>query len=157
MQAAHCMLCFLGMKHDCTDPEFCKSTDTILRKPFFISNIEDGARFEKLGKVEREAGKYAVITYMVKYAIGTPHLPQHEHPYGEEYLVLEGSFPDQYSDSVAPCYIKYPHNTSHASHPASGSTILTWWGQNNNDDEAVPQRWWSRVKGAGESMSATTV
>lgn len=144
MNSEHCMLCYLGMAHDCNDDEFYQKMDSILRKPFFISNIQDGAQFEKLGK--RGDNKYAVITYMVKYAMDSPCLPVHEHPYGEEYFVLDGSFDDNLVNAPAPCYVKYPCDTHHAAWPKRGATVLTWWGQNDNATRGKRQKWWKETE-----------
>lgn len=88
----HCMNCYLGQVHECWDPQYAKDLyGTIHRRVFFIGNGE--GTFE-LGD-KKEDGSYAVITYIVRYAPNTPELPFHDHPRGEEYLVLRGSFGDR--------------------------------------------------------------
>ena len=140
----HCMNCYLGEEHECWDEA--KDTEGIQRKVFFVKN--GGESFE-ISKSRTEG--YVKITYIVKYLQGTPGLPFHDHPQGEEYLVLDGAFDDTQGSAPAGTYVKYPNGTSHSASPVDGAKILTWWGQNNNDDEAEPLPWW------GEGVLAKTL
>lgn len=143
----HCMNCYLGQKHECWDPQYAKEMDNILRRVFFVKNA--GGQFELATKRTGVGDDYAVITYCVRYAPQTKQLPHHNHPRGEEYFVLRGSFDDHSSIGFVPgpamTYVKYPKDTEHHAQPnfELGCDVLTWWGQNNNDDEGVPLTWWS--------------
>eukprot|EP00941_MAST-03F_sp_MAST-3F-sp1_P001547 g1547.t1 len=146
----HCMNCYLGQEHTCWDPTYAKEMDNILRKVLFVKNAHKGG-FELSKKKTGKGNDYAVITYIVRYAPNTPELPHHDHPHGEEYFVLEGSFDDHNGElgfMPAPkfSYIKYPHNTDHHAQPNKelGCTVLTWWGQNDNGEEAAPLPWWKQ-------------
>jgi hypothetical protein len=155
----HCMNCYLGQEHECWDPKYAKDMDNILRRVFFVKNAHLGG-FELSKKKTGKGNDYAVITYIVRYAPETPELPHHNHPHGEEYFVLRGSFDDHsqlgYMPAPAMTYVKYPHGTHHHAQPnvEDGCDVLTWWGQNNNAELAVEQPWWSQTH---PDTSANTV
>lgn len=150
VQSQHCMNCYLGQRHECWDPGYARDMETIKRKVFFVGNGETAFQIEDK---KRPGEAYAVVSYIVQYAPGTPSLPHHDHPYGEEYLVLRGSFSDDLVQAPAGTYVKYPKDTEHHATPdvEDGAEILTFWGQNDNSDEALPRRWW------GESTVSTGV
>lgn len=67
--------------------------------------------------LERDGGEVARATSIVRYAAGS-RFPAHTHGGGEEILVLDGLFEDEYGVHPAGTYIKNPVGSTHA--PASG-------------------------------------
>lgn len=67
--------------------------------------------------LERDGGEVARATTIVRYAPNSS-FPTHQHPAGEEILVLDGVFEDETGKYPAGSYLKNPAGTSHA--PASG-------------------------------------
>lgn len=65
----------------------------------------------------------ARATSIVRYAPGS-RFARHEHPGGEEILVLEGVFQDETGDFPAGSYIRNPSGTDHAPGSDDGCTIL---------------------------------
>ncbi len=64
--------------------------------------------------IERDGGEVAHATSIVRYAPGT-RFPAHGHDLGEEFLVLQGSFADEYGTYPAGTYVRNPAGSSH--HP----------------------------------------
>lgn len=62
--------------------------------------------------LDRIGGEVARATSIVRYA---PHseFSSHEHTGGEEFLVLEGTFADEYDEYKQGCYVRNPIGTSH--------------------------------------------
>jgi hypothetical protein len=67
-----------------------------------------------------EAGR---VTSVVRYLQGSA-FPRHEHPDGEEILVLSGVFSDAAGDHGAGVYILNPEGYSHAPRSAGGCDLL---------------------------------
>lgn len=67
-----------------------------------------------------EAGQ---VTSVVRYAAGS-RFPAHDHPEGEEILVLEGTFSDEHGDWHAGTYLLNPEGFRHAPFSAAGCTIF---------------------------------
>ncbi len=79
---------------------------TVFRKPLARAGIESGH-----------------ATSVVKYEPGAK-FNTHNHPNGEEILVLEGIFSDQFGDYPAGTYIRNPHGSSHAPYSKLGCSLL---------------------------------
>ncbi len=73
--------------------------------------------------LDRVGDEVAVATSFVRYAEGST-FPTHEHALGEEFLVLEGEFGDDYGRFPEGTYIRNPPGTSHA--PFSEPGCLIW-------------------------------
>lgn len=73
--------------------------------------------------LDRVGGEVARATSLVRYA---PHsrFAQHVHGGGEEILVLEGVFDDEYGSYPAGVYLRNPRGTRHAPHSESGCLLL---------------------------------
>lgn len=71
----------------------------------------------------RQGGEKARATSIVRYAPNS-RFAAHAHPGGEEFLVLEGVFQDQWGDYPAGSYVRNPPGTAHAPASAQGCTIL---------------------------------
>jgi anti-sigma factor ChrR (cupin superfamily) len=67
-----------------------------------------------------EAGR---VTSIVRYAPGS-RFPRHEHPEGEEILVLDGVFSDEEGDYPAGAYLLSPEGYVHAPFSVVGCTLF---------------------------------
>ena len=82
----------------------------------------------------------ARATSIVRYA---PHsrFPQHRHPGGEEFLVLEGTFQDETGEFPAGSYVRNPPGTGHAPGSDEGCTIFVkLWQFRDDDHEPIVRR-----------------
>ena len=75
----------------------------------------------------------ARATSIVRYAPGS-RFARHEHPGGEEFLVLEGTFQDETGDFPAGTYVRNPPGSWHAPGSESGCTIFVRLWQFRADD-----------------------
>lgn len=73
--------------------------------------------------LERNGGEEARATSIVRYAAGSSFTP-HEHPAGEEFLVLCGVFSDEHGDYPAMTYVRNPPGSRHQPFSAEGCTIF---------------------------------
>lgn len=79
----------------------------------------------------------AQTTSIVRYEPGTI-FPSHEHSLGDEIVVLEGEFADEYGSYPAGTYIKNPPACSHAPSSAAGCTLFVKYRHlENRDSEQV--------------------
>jgi len=74
-------------------------------------------------------------TSIVRYAPGSRFSP-HDHPAGEEFLVLGGTFSDERGDYPAGSYVRNPPGSRHAPFSAGGTTIFVKLQQFAADDLA---------------------
>ena len=65
----------------------------------------------------------AQATSIVRYAAGSA-FPRHEHPGGEEILVLEGIFEDEHGAYPPGAYLRNPPGSGHAPSSADGCVIF---------------------------------
>lgn len=97
--------------------------------------------------LDRVGGELARATSIVRYAPASS-FPRHQHPGGEEILVLSGTFSEGQSDYSAGWYLRNPPGSSHEPRSEEGSVIFVKLGQmsyqqqsririNTND----PARW----------------
>ena len=73
--------------------------------------------------LDRVGGEVARATSLVRYAAGS-HFESHTHHGGEEFLVLEGVFSDQYGDYPAGTYIRNPPGSAHAPFSREGCVLF---------------------------------
>lgn len=71
----------------------------------------------------REAAESGHTTSVVRFDPGS-HFPAHNHPVGEEILVLEGVFSDEEGDFPAGSYLRNPPGSRHQPFSTEGCTIL---------------------------------
>ncbi|MEH6649213.1 MAG: cupin domain-containing protein [Motiliproteus sp.] len=71
----------------------------------------------------REEAEQGHATSVVRYDPGS-HFSSHKHPAGEEILVLEGTFSDQFGDFGPGSYFRNPPGTEHAPFSEQGCTLL---------------------------------
>ena len=73
--------------------------------------------------LDRIGDEVARATSIVRYDPGS-HFSSHVHSGGEEFLVLEGVFQDEYGDYPAGTYVRNPVNTEHTPASAPGCEIF---------------------------------
>jgi anti-sigma factor ChrR (cupin superfamily) len=71
----------------------------------------------------REAAEHGHTTSLVRYDPGSS-FSSHDHPMGEEILVLEGVFSDEHGNYPAGTYLRSPPGSSHAPHSKEGCVLL---------------------------------
>ena len=84
--------------------------------------------------LERDGEEVARATSVVRYAPDS-HFSAHTHGGGEEFLVLEGIFSDEYGDYPAGTYIRNPVGSTHTPFSKEGCTILVKLWQMHPDDQ----------------------
>ncbi len=82
----------------------------------------------------REEAERGHATSIVRYEPGASFSP-HDHPKGEEILVLQGTFSDESGDYPAGCYFRNPEGFRHAPFSQEGCIILVKLHQFQADDE----------------------
>lgn len=86
----------------------------------WIASPMPGVMRKPLSREEAERGH---ATSIVRYQPGSS-FSEHDHPLGEEILVLEGTFSDQTGDYEAGCYFRNPKGFKHAPFSKDGCVIL---------------------------------
>jgi quercetin dioxygenase-like cupin family protein len=88
----------------------------------------------------RVGDEKARATSIVRYAPASS-FAHHQHPGGEEFLVLDGTFQDESGDFPAGTYVRNPPGTGHAPKSDNGCTILVkLWQFKTTDRERVVRR-----------------
>ena len=80
----------------------------------------EGVLRKPLAREEAERGH---ATSIVRYEAGA-RFRTHEHPLGEEILVLDGTFSDEHGDFGPGTYFRNPPGTSHAPFSENGCTLF---------------------------------
>jgi len=87
--------------------------------------------------LDRNGMEQGRATSIVRYAAGSG-FPAHEHPGGEEILVLDGVFSDERGDYTAGTYIRNPIGSRHAPYSDSGCTLFVkLWQFDPTDTQRV--------------------
>ena len=73
--------------------------------------------------LDRVGGEVARATSIVRYAAGS-RFDAHNHPGGEEILVLDGVFSDEHGDYPAGTYLRNPPGSRHAPFSTGGCTLF---------------------------------
>lgn len=73
--------------------------------------------------LDRLGAEDARATSIVRYAPGS-HFTPHEHPLGEELLVLSGVFSDEHGDYPAGTYVRNPPGSRHAAYSKGGCELF---------------------------------
>ncbi len=81
----------------------------------------------------RQGGETGPVTSLVRYAPGGA-FPEHAHPEGEEILVLDGIFADEYGDYPAGTFLMNPHDSRHSPRSESGCTLFVRLRQYPGED-----------------------
>jgi len=91
------------------------------------TNIQDWQASPKAGvwrkPLAREEAERGHATSIVKYDPGSS-FPEHDHPLGEEILVLSGTFSDHTGDYRAGTYFRNPPGFRHAPYSDEGCVLL---------------------------------
>ena len=80
--------------------------------------------------LERIGGEVALATSIVRYAPES-RFPPHTHGAGEEFLVLDGVFSDEYGDYPPMTYVRNPPGSVHTPRSDAGCTIFVKLRQMN--------------------------
>ncbi len=83
--------------------------------------------------LDRDGGEVARATSMVRYAAGS-RFDRHVHELGEEFLVLDGTFEDEFGAYPFGTYVRNPPGSSHAPASASGCVLFVKLRQFHPDD-----------------------
>ena len=89
-----------------------------------------GVQRKPLARENKESGH---ATSVVRYAAGAA-FERHEHPFGEEILVLEGVFSDETGDYPAGTYMRNPAGTGHAPFSEQGCVLFVKLCQFQSND-----------------------
>lgn len=84
-------------------------------------------------RLEREEAESGRATSIVRYAPGSEFSP-HVHAGGEEFLVLDGVFSDEYGDFGPGMYVRNPIGSKHRPHSENGCIIFVKLWQMDPDD-----------------------
>ncbi|MGY6554919.1 MAG: cupin domain-containing protein [Wenzhouxiangella sp.] len=96
----------------------------------WVPSPSGGVLRKPLARAEAERGH---ATSVVRYEPGA-RFPRHEHPLGEEILVLEGTFSDETGDYGPGSYIRNPPGSGHAPYSDCGCTLLVKLHQMSLED-----------------------
>ena len=88
---------------------------------------------ERILLERNEDTEYAVSTTIVEFKPNS-FFDEHVHDFGEEVLVLDGTFSDENGDYPAGTYIRNPHNTKHSPFSKKGCKLLVKLRQFNPMD-----------------------
>ncbi len=84
----------------------------------------------------REEAERGHATSIVRYEPGA-RFARHEHPLGEEILVLDGTFSDETGDYGPGSYLRNPPGSGHAPCSENGCTLFVKLHQMSPEDQAV--------------------
>lgn len=100
-------------------------------------------------RLDRIAGEHDRVTTIVRYAPGS-HFSQHAHGGGEEFIVLDGVFQDDYGDWPAGSYIRNPPQSSHTPGSENGCVIFVKLWQFHPDDRTFIHANLNKLGGVNE-------
>ncbi|MDD1779597.1 cupin domain-containing protein [Enterovibrio sp. ZSDZ35] len=84
--------------------------------------------------LSREHAERGRATSIVQY-LPNSSFPKHQHPLGEEILVLSGTFLDEKGEYPAGTYIRNPPGSSHSPYSVEGCTIFVKLQQFSSNDQ----------------------
>lgn len=84
----------------------------------------------------REAAEHGHTTSVVRYDAGSSFSP-HQHPLGEEILVLDGIFSDEHGDYPTGTYLRNPPGSSHSPRSEPGCVLLVKLDQFDPEDSTT--------------------
>lgn len=101
--------------------------------------------------LERIGGEVALASTIVRYAPGS-RFHEHVHEFGEEFIVLEGTFSDGDGDYPKGTYVRNPGGTRHSPSSRDGCVIFVKLRQMQADEPErvrvfVADRQWVRIAG----------
>ena len=83
--------------------------------------------------LERQQAESGHVTSLVRFEPGSS-FPEHLHPMGEEFWVLQGTFSDENGDYPAGSYVRHPPGSRHGSFTREGCMIFVKLNQFDADD-----------------------
>ncbi len=86
----------------------------------WVSSPVPGVKRKMLDRLGAEDAR---ATSFVRYAAGSSFTP-HEHPLGEEFLVLSGVFSDEHGDYPAGSYVRNPPGSRHTAYSGEGCELF---------------------------------
>ncbi|MFH7586745.1 cupin domain-containing protein [Oceanimonas smirnovii] len=86
--------------------------------------------------LEREAAESGHVTSLVRFQPGSV-FAEHEHPLGEEFWVLEGTFSDENGDHEAGSYVRHPPGSRHRAFSRTGCVIFVKLNQFDESDSEL--------------------
>lgn len=89
--------------------------------------------------LSRAGGESGHATSLVRFEAGAA-FPSHDHPGGEEILVLEGVFSDEFGDYPAGSYLRNPAGFRHRSHSRDGCSLFVKLHQFQDGDTQAIRR-----------------
>ena len=101
--------------------DFTKRACINSEKELWHKSPADGV--ERLYLERDDAGESAVATTIVKFAPGSK-FEQHTHDGGEEFLVLDGVFSDEFGSYSKGTYIRNPKGSAHNPYSESGCILF---------------------------------
>lgn len=105
---------------------------TELRSDFSVREVVDTTALPELDSpspgvtrrmLDRIGDEVARATSIVRYAAGSS-FPEHRHDLGEEFLVLEGVFADEFGSYPAGTYVRNPPGSAHSPRTVDGCVLL---------------------------------
>ena len=100
----------------------------------WISSPSSGVERRMLDRIGDEVAR---ATTIVRFDPGSA-FPMHTHDGGEEFLVLEGTFSDEFGDFGPGFYVRNPVGTSHTPFTREGCTIFVkLWQFQDGDTESI--------------------
>lgn len=84
--------------------------------------------------LEREQAESGHVTSLVRFDANS-YFPEHSHPLGEEFWVLEGTFSDESGDYPAGSYVRNPPGSRHRSFTRDGCMIFVKLNQFSAEDK----------------------
>ncbi len=96
----------------------------------WVPSPSPGVWRKPLAREEAECGH---TTSIVRFDPGS-HFSRHEHPLGEEILVLEGTFSDEHGDYGPGAYLRNPPGTGHSPFSKDGCVLFVKLDQFSPDD-----------------------
>lgn len=100
------------------------------RNAAWVASSENGVRRTMLDRLGGEDGR---ATSIVRFDPGASFRP-HDHPLGEEFLVLSGVFSDEHGNYPAGTYVRNPPGSRHHVSSKSGCELFVKVGQSDPED-----------------------
>ncbi len=116
-----------------------------------IASPVSGVERVPLYRIGREQAR---ATSLVRYAPGS-HFEAHDHPYGEEFLVLEGEFADEQGRYPAMTWVQNPHGSSHRPFSETGCLLfvrLRQMAADNSVQRVIPLEPTCPLSGSHETL-----
>ena len=107
--------------------------------------------------LDRMGGEVARATSIVRYAPGS-RFSAHTHRGGEEFIVLDGVFQDEFGDFPAGTYVRNPPTTAHTPGSDSGCTIFVkLWQFDPNDRNQFHKRMVDELASPVDGVATATL